>query len=435
MAEILPFRGTRYVTSEAGDFGNLISPPYDVINPAMRETLYDQSDHNVARIIKADRQDDDAPYAAAAKLWQEWRESGAVAADPEPAIYVYEQHFEIHEHKFSRTGIIALVKLQEPGKGIMPHEKTLAGHRADRLELLRATETQCGLVFSLYPDPERRIDALLEQAKAGPPIMRAADRNKQMHCVWAITDPEVIRQIQETMMDKDLLIADGHHRYETALAYRKENPDCKAADYRMMALVNTANVGLVVLPTHRMVKALPEFSGEELLAKLRKEFTIRTYPGSGDAVREAVLDAIHAAQAEGRHAFGLDMGDGNHYVLELINLESMADVADQSEAWRSLDVAILHHLILEKTLGITAEKIQSLTSVEYVQDFPHAMRAAAKRLDGKDGQALFLLNPTRIEDVVAVAENGERMPQKSTFFYPKVFTGLVFNCLDNSLEA
>ncbi len=435
MADIIPFRGTRYVPGTAGDVGRLISPPYDVIDANLREVLFHQSEYNIARIIKADRGSDDAPYAGAADTWQAWRRAGVVAPDDRPAFYVYEQCFELHGRKFSRTGLIALVRLTSLGEGVLPHESTLSGPRADRLELLRATRTNFGQVFALYPDPENHVDQLLDEVKQDRPAGQTADRQQQLHRLWAISDPERIERIQALMRDKRLLIADGHHRYETALAYRAENPDWPPAQYRMMDLVNTANVGLVVLPTHRLVKNVAEFDPEKLLARLRKHFDVRAYPGDSHAVRSAVVEAIENRQRQGGHAFALCLGDGRHYELVLRDASAMDDVADRSDAWKQLDVTILHHLILERILGITSEQIQAQTHIEYIQDFDHAIRAAAERVHAGQAQALFLINPTRIEDVLAVAENGERMPQKSTFFYPKVYSGLVFNCLDDSTES
>ena len=430
MAEIVPFHGLRYAPAIAGEPGKLIAPPYDVINEPLRDALFHFSEYNISRVIKADRDATGGVYASAAALWRSWRDKGVVTPDSEPCIYVYEQLFEVHDRKFSRTGMIALAKLRDLGNGIMPHEKTLSGPRADRLELLRATKTQFGLVFALYPDPENAVDAILESVKSQPPLMQAADRDNQFHRLWAISNPEVIGRIQAIMQDKQLLIADGHHRYETALNYRNENPDCPAAQYRMMAFVNTANVGLVVLPTHRLLKALPGFKPAEFLAKARRHFEVRSYPGHCSAVRQATVEALHELQAEGKHAIALCTGDGCHYILVLRDLAFMNDVDDHSEAWRKLDVSILHHLLLEKLLGITQEQIAEQTYVEYVQDFPHAIDAAAERVHSGEAQALFLLNPTRIEEVMQVARDNERMPQKSTFFYPKVYTGLVFNALD-----
>lgn len=431
MAEIIPFRGTRYDPALAGSADRLIAPPYDVITPDMRDALTHISQYNIARIIKADREPTDTPYAQAARIWQAWQKDGIVRRDDQPAIYVYEQHFEIKGHKFSRTGMICLTRIRELGDGVYPHEHTLTGPRADRLQLLRASKTHFGLVFALYPDPQKQIDNILNQAKTAEPITQAADRDNQLHRLWAITNTDTITHIQRLMREKHLLIADGHHRYETALAFRNENPQWEPAQYRMMALVNTANVGLVVLPTHRLVKNIPGFDPATFLARLRKHCQIKPYPGRGKAARTAVITAIRDYANQGRHACGLVLSDGKHYLLLLRSTEAMNDIAGHSEEWRNLDVAILHHLILEQTLGITPEQILEQTHIEYIHDFPHEIETAAKRVLAGKADACFLLNPTRINQVLAVAQNNERMPQKSTFFYPKVYTGLVFNCLES----
>jgi len=429
MADIAPFRGSRYAPQIAGEMSKLIAPPYDVISSALRDMLFRQSDYNIARIIRADRDESDAsgnPYAAAAALLATWRDQGVVAEDDTPGIYIYEQLFEAHERKFSRTGMVALVRLKEPGEGILPHENTLEGPRADRLELLRATHTQFGQVFGLYSDKENKIADLLEQAKTAPPLAQAVDAGNIMHRLWALTDPSVIAEIQEAMRDKDILIADGHHRYETALNYSRENPDCEAAKSRMMTLVNTSDEGLVVLPTHRLVKNLSPFDKTAFIEELRKKFQVLSYPGDSAAVRSAAMTAVKAHHVNGRHAFGLYLGNGNHHVLVLKNDDACGAMSDHSDAWRQLDVTMFHTLILENILGMTAESLEQQAHIEYVKDFPHTIDEAAGRVSSGDAQALFLLNPTTVEEVQAVAANRERMPQKSTVFYPKVYTGMVF---------
>jgi len=425
----------RYDPAVAGDVGKLVAPPYDVIDPHLREVLLHESEYNIAHITKATRASPENPYAESARRWEEWRRSGVVRPDPVPAFYVYEQHFHVRERKFSRTALTALVELRPLGDGILPHEKTLSGPRTDRLELMRATRTQFGQVFALYEDPERAVDALLDEAKKSPPLVHATTRDNILHRLWAITDPDRISRLQDLMARRELLIADGHHRYETALAYLAEHPDWPAARYRMMALVNTANAGLVVLPTHRLVKDLPGFDREGFVSRLRANFDIRPYPGDSRAVRSAVLDSMRAAQEDGRHAFGLYLGNGRYHLLILRDEASMNGVPGHSEAWRRLDVAILHHLVIERAMGITPEAVERQDYLEYVQDFPHAVRDAAERVREGRAQALLLLNPTRVDEVLALARRRELMPQKSTYFYPKVHTGIVMNCLDIGLEA
>jgi uncharacterized protein (DUF1015 family) len=430
MAEVAPFRGCRYDTAVAGEMRKLIAPPYDVIDSTLRDTLFRLSEYNIARITRADRRDNDPnPYAGAGELWARWRRDGVVRPEEQPALYVYEQYFDVYGQKFSRTALIALLRLRKPGEGVLPHENTLSGPRADRLDLMRATRSQLGQVFGLYDDPARIVDKLLDEAKEDVPLVSASDRTDLLHRLWTITDPEKVRLIQEALRDKEVLIADGHHRYETSLAYEAEDPGNPAAQWRMMALVNMNNAGLVILPTHRLVKALADFDPAKFLETARRNFRIKTYPGDAAAVLSAVTEAIRELQAEGRHAFGLALADGNYHVLILRDETAMDADASHSQAWRRLDVTILQKLLLDDAMGIDQERLATGANVEYIQDFPHAVEEAAGRVRDGAAQALFLLNPTRVEEVQAVARNHERMPQKSTFFYPKVYTGMVFYCM------
>ena len=426
MAEILPFQGYRFRAEAAGDVARLIAPPYDVIDPALRDTLWRLSPYNISRVTKADR-DESAPnpYDAAGRLWAEWISKRIVAKDPQPALYVYEQRFEVHEQRLNRTALIARVRLKPHGQGVMPHENTLSGPRSDRLQLMRVTDTQFGQVFGLYQDPAGEVDAVLENAKRQHPITVTADRQDLLHRLWAVTDEAAIARITQLMQDKDILIADGHHRYETSLAYMAEHPENEAAKWRMMALVNTGNPGLVILPTHRCIKNVAGFKPQEFLAKLRKNFDVKSYPGDTAAARNAALAEIREQQAAGRNAFVLQMNDGCHRAIILRDVKAMDAIQGHSDAWRSLDVAVLHHLILEQMLGITAERLAAESNIEYIHDFPHSIDEAAARVRSCGCQALFLLNATRAGEVQAVARNQEKMPQKSTFFYPKMYTGLV----------
>jgi len=428
VAEIVPFRGWRFDTQVAADLGKLIAPPYDVIDSPLRDALFRVSPYNIAHLTRADRAENapGGPYAAAGELWAQWRKQGIVKQDDKPCLYVYQQYFEVRDRCFSRTALIGAVRLEQFGGGVVPHENTLAGPRSDRLDLVRATHAQFGQVFGLYNDPAGTILRILEPIKKDRPLAHAADRQDLLHRLWAITDPRQIAEIQKTLANREILIADGHHRYETALAFSREHPEIEAAKFRMMALVDASSVGLVILPIHRLVKGLKDFSREGFLAGLRRAFEIKSYPGDTPAVRSAALEAIRELKDEGRHAFGLYLGDGSYRVLNLRRAELMDTRQDHSEAWRRLDVSILHRLILEEGMGVTADRIEKEVNVEYVHDFPHAIQQACDRVRSGDCQALFLLNPTSVAEVQAVAAQRERMPQKSTFFYPKIYTGMVF---------
>ena len=432
MAEIIPFRGYRYDTRATEDLGKLIAPPYDVIDAPLRDTLFRLSPCNIAHITRADRVENapGGPYAAAGRLWTQWREQGIVKQDDLPCLYVYEQFFEVHGRPFSRTALVGAVRLEEFGGGVLPHEHTLAAPRMDRLELARATRAQFGHVFGLYNDPGGTVVRLLDPVKKGRPISQAADRQDLLHRLWIVSDPAIIAALQQALRDREILIADGHHRYETALAFSREHPELESAKFRMMSLVDASSAGLVILPIHRLVKGLKDFHPDSFVAGLRRAFEVTLYPGDTAAVRSAVLEAIRALKENGRHAFGLCLGGKNHRVLVLRREDLMDARQDHSQAWRRLDVSILHRLILEERMGITPERLEAQANVEYIQDFPHAVQEAADRVGAGECQALFLLNPTSVAEVQAVAAQRERMPQKSTFFYPKVYAGMVFYSID-----
>ena len=424
MADIAPFRGWRHDPARVQDMACAISLPYDLIDDALRRELFDRSPYNVARIIAAepDRSaEGGAQYRAAADLFQEWIASGVIRQDAEPAIYAYEQIFSAGGERRSRVGLIALVRLGEFGEGVIPHERTLSGPKADRLNLLRATHTQFGQIFTVYSDPEHRLQAHLDSAKDEEPLLDVTGDGLG-HRLWAITDDAAIRAIQEVMKDKDLFIADGHHRFETAHNYRAERPDCEAAGWRMMTLVNMASTGLVILPIHRLVRNVPDFDAAQLLKALADEFEIAWFPGLGLSSRDRMFAAMREAAASEKHAFGLHVNDDHYYVLVLREGVCL-------EGWS--EVRILQERILKRVLGIGPEQMAAHTHVEYVNDTgPAVVDDAVSRVESGAYQALFCVNPTPVEAVAAVAAAGETMTQKSTFFYPKVYTGLVMNRLD-----
>ena len=432
MAEIIPFRGYRYDTRVAENLEKLIAPPYDVIDAPLRDTLFRVSPYNIAHITRADRVENTpgGPYAAAGRLWAQWCEQGIVKQDGPPCLYIYQQFFEVHGRRFSRMALVCAVRLEPFGGIVLPHEDTLVAPRMDRLDLARATRAQFGQVFGLYNDPAGAVVRLLDPIKKGRPISQVADRQDLLHRLWIVSDPPIIAALQQALRGREILIADGHHRYETSLAFSQEHPELESAKFRMMSLVDSASAGLVILPIHRLVKGLKDFNPQGFAAALRRAFEVKLYPGDTPAVRSAVLEAIRELKENGRHAFGLYLGGKDHHLLVLRREELMDVRQDHSQAWRRLDVTILHRLVLEEHMGITPERLQAEANVEYIQDFPHAVQEAADRVAAGEGQALFLVNPTSVAEVQAVAAQRERMPQKSTFFYPKIYTGMVFYSMD-----
>ena len=437
--DVSAFKGYRYDAAVVGDPANCVAPPYDVIDAEQQEKLYEVSDFNIIRLIKGKSKTDDSDtenvYTRAAADLQTFARQGALKQDGSDRIYVYAQDFSIRGKSYRRTGFVGLGKLEDYGGSVKPHEQTLSGPKADRLNLMRAIRSQTGQIFVLYTDAEKSIDAILAQAVQAVPLLQHTDDDGVLHHLYAVTDPEQIQTIIEVMKDKQICIADGHHRYETALNYYRETKN-PAAAHHMMTFVNTHNEGLIVLPTHRLVKKVENFRYPEFLRQMNEYFDIARLAFEDEAGRgeryQEMTEGLVLEMEISNHAFGMYFAEGAFYLATLRDEMVMAEVAAaHGEAWRRLDVAILHKLILEKMLGIDEAALTAQTNVEYIKDFGSATQRAIKRVDSQEAQALFFLNPTRVQEVEAVAATGEKMPQKSTFFYPKIFSGLVLNILES----
>jgi len=436
MVEILPFKGYRYCKEKVGSFEKAISPPYDVMDMEMLQELH-SNPYNVSHIIKGEKKDSDTSsnnqYTRAAEYLKKWIQEGVLVRDEKPCIYVLSQEFEVLGKKLARTGFIALIKLEDFCKGggeecvgVHQHEETLPKDIEDRLSLLRATEANFGQIFCIYTDSDMTVDKLLAKFTVQNPLLKASDDQGVTHKLWKVDDPGDIGVIQKVLANRPATIADGHHRYKTAYKYSQES-NLEGAQYRMLTFVNTYNEGLVVLPTHRLVQNLENFSAQDLLEKLSEHFAIETF-----TIRSRMLSRMKQEFNEGKHAFGLYVNDGTWYVLTLKSESVMDGIQGRSDAWRKLDVTILHQLILDNILGIDKEKLNAGTIgggsfVEYIKDVGDAVERAVDKVNNQGYQALFFINPTRVEEVEAVANNHETMPQKSTFFYPKVWTGYVIN--------
>jgi len=434
--DIIAFKGYRYNPDVVGDAGQCIAPPYDVIDPDQQDELYARSPYNVVRITKgrSTPQDnaDDNVYTRAAAALHNFIEKNALKQDKAESIYVYVQDFTIQGQSLRRSGFIALGKLEGYEGSVRAHEQTLAGPKADRLKLMRATKTQTGQVFMLYSDPKRRIDALLDKASQQPPLLTLDDEGVK-HRLFAITQPDDIATIVAVMKEQSVFIADGHHRYETACNYYKEtgNP---AASHHIMTFINTHNEGLVVLPTHRLFKNIANFQPAKLLESLKRNFDVARMSFTSDAEKTGrckdMFDAMRCEFEQCQHTFGLYLADRAFYVLTLKDVTAMDPLApDHSPAWRQLDVAILHKLILENLMGIGEAALTAESNLVYIKDIGAATQDAINRVDSGEAQGVFFMNPTRPEEVAATAAAGEKMPQKSTFFHPKIFSGLVLNVL------
>jgi uncharacterized protein (DUF1015 family) len=435
--EIRAFRAWRFDKVVVGNVGDCIAPPYDVISDKQQTQLYKKNKYNIVRIDRgkinpADSETDNV-YTRAADYLHKWIKAGVLKQDNAECLYAYVQDFEAAGKKWQRSGFIALGKLEEFGTGVRPHEKTLEGPKADRLKLTRATAAQFGQIFMLYDDPKKIADKIIKKASSQKPLIDFMDEDGVRHRLYPIADAKDINAIVKTMAGNSTVIADGHHRYETALNYYGEtgNP---AAKYQMMTFVNMRNKGLIILPTHRLVGNLKGFNIGKLLKKLEGDFAITSYPFNTNKdknkAREKMFAAMRSALRKGKVVFGIYVKDKHFYTAVLTNEKAMDNAAPQmSKAWRSLDVSVLHKLILEKFLGIGEKQLASESNIEYIKDVGNAIDESIASVDGGKNQVVFFMNPTRIEQVQQVAAAGEKMPQKSTFFYPKIFTGLTINKL------
>jgi uncharacterized protein (DUF1015 family) len=453
MAEIHPFRALRYDTNKVKP-SEVLTQPYDKITPAMQERYYAATPYNLIAIEKGKSFPDDSAgnnvYTRAAKKLSEWIAQKIVMQDETPAIYVYSQEYLVpgtHTRKV-RIGFIALGRLEDySAKIVFPHERTLTAPKADRMELLRHTQVQTGQLFMLYDDRARTIDTYLEEIARTPTLLELHDEFDVTHRLWPVNDLAFIRRIQAAMADKKIIIADGHHRYETALNFRNEcrtklgKTDPRAAyDFAMMTFINSHSRGLTILPTHRLIRNVANFDFERFRKALAPFFDWYSYPFLNSEERVTSYADFRkdmARENHGRRAIGIypgapDGGARAFYLFLLrrdVNLETL--LPDISEAQRGLDVVLLHRLILEKGLGITAEAVTAEKNVTYERE----IEAAIAAVDRGDAQLACLLNPVRVQQVVEIALGGDVLPQKSTDFYPKLLSGLAIYKVEGEIDG
>jgi uncharacterized protein (DUF1015 family) len=448
MAKISPFQGIRYNQEKAGAASDLVCPPYDIISPARREELYKKSPYNVVRLEFGSENSSDTGtdnrYSRAAAFLNEWFSNDILRQDKEPTLYVYEMEFQAstqlgYAHKEARKlrGFICLVGLEDYQSGIIkPHETTLSGPKTDRLNLLRACKASFSQIYVLFSDPQKRISTILDEVTQAPD-QEVVDNDNATHRIWSLTDGEQIETIMREMADKQLFIADGHHRYDTALRYRDERRKVagkstgeESFNYAAMFLARLEDPGLTILPAHRVLFNLQDFDAQKFEQDLDQYFDIErvTFDTTSEAKDlETLLDTMEYVSEQG-HVFGMQIKGEDSYILLTLRNEAEMDslLPDKSPAYQRLDVSILHHLVIDKLLGIKMDTHKLGLNIDYIKD----AREASERVKSGSAEIAFYMNSTRVDEVKNVASAGECMPQKATYFYPKLVTGLVMHKID-----
>lgn len=473
MPDISAFRGIRYDLGHVGSLSDVVAPPYDVIDSALQNQLYKSHPANCVRLIlNRDEQGDDSTsnrYTRASRFLRNWLREGVLFVESDPALYVYHQQFEEGGQTFTRRGFMCRTRLERFGEGnIHPHEQTHGGAKADRLKLWQATKANLSQIFGLYPDPENEAQQILDRAIAGQTPYEATDHLGVRHRIWTVTDVQTITAVTGTMGGKPIYIADGHHRYETACTYRdelaarqggldREHP----ANFVLMMCVSTRDSGMLVLPTHRLFRGLPPITSSQLRERLGDAFTLE-HAGQGPQRATTLWEEIELEGEQG--TLGLYTAEDEQWVLARITDRGRAKLATvsgaQSTDWQGLGVSILHRLVIDTLLapafqapvsGAPASEAPASgapASLEWSLPAPKYVRAIEEVVDGLThgdsvGRDLTgqqstggrfelaaMVMPASLEHIQTVSEHGERMPAKSTYFYPKLLSGLVFNPLE-----
>ena len=447
MAQVHPFRAFRYNPAQAS-FERVLTQPYDKISPAMQEKYYASDPHNLITVEKGRVFPEDSPsnnaYTRASAALQNWIRDSIVVQDTTPAFYAYSQEYTIpgSDQRHIRRGFIGAGKLEDYSAGIIfRHEQTLSGPKTDRLELLRRTRMATGQLLMLYSDPQHRIDCILSETEnATAPATEMRDEYGVTHRLWVIAEAERIDAIRQAMAEQKLVIADGHHRYETALTYRAErrteaggaNPDA-SYERAMMTFINTRSEGLTILPTHRVAANLVDFSWPSVRRHLEPWFAAEAFTFRTEAEQSAACEKFLRRLAEARPHRAIGVYPSVHatkrafYVLTLRPGADLAQLLPNvSPLQRELDVVLLHEGVLEPALGITPQAVTAEKNLTYERD----ANAALSAVDSGAAQIAFLLNPCDVEQVMRIATAGEVLPQKSTDFYPKLLSGITMYRLD-----
>ena len=427
MAHVAPFRALRYDLSKIPHVQDLVSPPYDIVSEREQDVLEQRSPYNVIRLERP--RGGDCYRTAGARL-RSWMEDGILQRDEREVFYLYQEEFSYQGVSWRVGGLMGRVRLEQFSRGtILPHEETLSKAKEDRLMLMRETFCNFSPVYAMYHDPEKNISHLLESVWTRKPMVEFEDDQGIIHRLWQVSDPALLRAISSAFSEKKLYIADGHHRYETALRFREEMraaaPDEEIREdsrYIMMLLTNLEDEGLKVLPTHRMIKGIRNFEPSIVLSCASNFFHVEKLTGTG---------SLEKTLSEREHTVAYYFGGDDYFLLqrkEGVNVQSI--LPDKSEAYCDLDVTMLHTLLIEPALDIGPEKLAAGGNLGYTRSTAEALRL----VDSGAYQCAFFLNPTKVTQIRDVALAGEKMPQKSTYFYPKPITGLVMNQMGRGIQ-
>ncbi len=429
MVDIVPFPGYLYDQEKTGSIDQVIAPPYDVISPDDQESLYARSPYNVVRLIlgkqSPDDTDQDNRYTRAAAVFSDWIASGVLIQDETPAFYVYSQDYEFQGKQLSRTGFFARVKVEDFSKGnICPHEFTLAKAKKDRTQLLETCRANFSPIFGLFSDPEGNVDKKLDTVKGENPLAIVED-GQVTHRFWRLKDAELMANIAESFQDKKITIADGHHRYETALSYHKAHSgDAPDSAHVMMFLTNLNSENMSIFPIHRVVRCPKNFDGKEFLSRIGEYFDVELITSGATADDISAL-LKHSGEGENEISFVVYLGKNNAHLLKLKDTKNVVPFLqpDEPEDMQVLDVIQLHALVLRQLLHIDTKQTDHQQYMSYKVD----MTVAMGMVESGEYHLAFFMNATKMDQVRRLAEKGIRLPQKATFFYPKLLSGLVIN--------
>jgi uncharacterized protein (DUF1015 family) len=438
VVKLFPFQGITYNKDKLKKLDKVFTPPYDVINEEEQDAFYKLHDFNFIRLILGKEFGSDGEYnnkyVRSAAFLQGWLRHRILVKDEKPAFYVYEQKFTQGGKKYSRIGFFALLRLEDMGRGkVFPHEETHSKAKLDRLKLMRATSANLESIFSIYSDPKNKLLKTFKKYMRRKPLVDVVDKDKVKHRLWRVDQKASVTKIIKEMKDKTVFIADGHHRYEAALRFKNELKmkntkfsEEEAYNHILMYFTPIEDKGLAVFPIHRVVHNLGLFDPNRFEKDLEKYFEVKAYKATKKTAKRVRNKLIRdlAKIGKDKHAFGMYLGHNKYYLLVLKDEDVVEEMVEEEkpDVWKHLDVTVLHYAIFDRILGIaqeTEDKLTYLKEEEEVVDF----------VDKKNYQIGFFLNPTSLEEITSIASKLEKMPQKSTYFYPKLLSGLVSNTI------